>query len=76
MARFYFHRRSNGALARDERGRDFGSEDEACAHAIHSTPILLGNALRSMANTYFSTEVSDGQRSLCVVRATVTIEKW
>jgi hypothetical protein len=29
-----------------------------------------------MANTYFSTEVSDGQRSLCVVRATVTIEKW
>src|ERR1700688_2231099 len=75
MPRFYFHQRSNGKLAEDRRGRQFGSVDEACAYAIHRTPAILGETLRSATNTYFSTEVSDGKRSLCVVRATVIIER-
>ena len=76
MPRFYFHQRSNGKLAEDRRGRQFGSVDEACTYAIHRTPPpILGKTLRSATNTYLSTEVFDGKRSICVVRATVIIER-
>ena len=36
---------------------------------------LLRNALGSTTNTYLSTEISDGERSLCVVRRTVIIDR-
>jgi hypothetical protein len=36
---------------------------------------LLRNALSSTTNTYFSTELSDGERSLCMVRRTVIIDR-
>jgi hypothetical protein len=75
MRRFYFNQRSNGKLAEDRRGRQFGSVDEACTYAIHRTPAILGKTLRSATNTYLSTEVFDGKRSICVVRATVIIER-
>ena len=74
-AAFLFHQRSNGKLAEDRRGRQFGSVDEACTYAIHRTPAILGKTLRSATNTYLSTEVFDGKRSICVVRATVIIER-
>ena len=38
-------------------------------------PPILGKTLRSATNTYLSTEVFDGKRSICVVRATVIIER-
>ena len=75
MRRFYFHQRSNGKLAEDRRGRQFGSVDEACTYAIRRTPTILGKTHRSPTNTYLSTEVFDGKRSICVVRATVIIER-
>jgi hypothetical protein len=73
MPRLYFHQRSNGKLAEDRRGR--GSVDEACTYTIHRTPAILGKTLRSATNTYLSTVVFDGKRSICVVRATVIIER-
>jgi hypothetical protein len=75
MPRLYFHQRSNGKLAEDRRGRQFGSVDEACTYTIHRTPAILGKTLRSATNTYLSTVVFDGKRSICVVRATVIIER-
>jgi hypothetical protein len=75
MPRFYFHQRSNGQLAEDRLGRQFASADKACAHAVRRTSALLGKNLSSTTNTYFSTEISDGKRSLCVVRGTVIIER-
>ena len=75
MPRFYFHQRSNGQLAEDWRGRQFGSVDEACTYAIRRTPTILGKTHRSPTNTYLSTEVSGGKCSICVVRATVIIER-
>jgi hypothetical protein len=75
MPRFYFHQRSNGRLEEDRRGRLFESLDDACAHAVCRTPSFLGKSLRSTTNTYFSTEVTDGKRSLCVIRGTVIIER-
>jgi hypothetical protein len=71
MSRYYFHRRANGELARDRRGRQFESHDAACDHAVRRTPSILGKLIQS---TYLTTEVTDGERSLFVVRGTVIIE--
>jgi hypothetical protein len=75
MPRFYFHQRSNGQLAEDRKGRRFEDADRACSDAIHLTHILLGKTFRSLDNTYFITEASDGEHSLCVVRGSVIIER-
>jgi hypothetical protein len=74
MSRYYFHRRANGELARDRRGRQFESHDAACDHAVRRTPSILGKLIQSTTNTYLTTEVTDGERSLFVVRGTVIIE--
>jgi hypothetical protein len=75
MSRYYFHRRANGELARDRRGRQFESYDSACDHAVRRTPSILGKLIQSTTNTYLTTEVTDGERSLFVVRGTVIIER-
>jgi hypothetical protein len=75
MPRFYFHHRSNGQLEMDPSGLQFPNADEALTHALSSTSDVLGQPLRSTANTYLAIEVTNGDRSLCVVRATVTIER-
>jgi hypothetical protein len=75
MARYYFHRRANGALAVDRRGRQFESPDAACDYAVRRTPSILAGLFQSRINTYLSTEVTDGDRSLFVVRGTIIIER-
>jgi hypothetical protein len=75
MPRFYFHHRSNGQLEEDQRGLRFPNADKALTHAIRRTSDVLGQTLSSTANTYLTIEVTDGERSLCVVRGTVTIER-
>jgi hypothetical protein len=75
MSRYYFHRRANGELARDRLGRQFESHDAACDHAVRRTPSILGKLIQSTTNTYLTTEVTDGERSLFVVRGTVIIER-
>ena len=75
MPRFYFHHRSNGQLNEDQRGLQFPNADKALAHAIRRTSDVLGRILSSTENTYLTIEVTNGERSLCVVRATVTIER-
>jgi hypothetical protein len=75
MPRFFFHQNLNGSLAEDRLGVSFASADEACAHAVHSTATVLGGNVRSTADTFLATEVSDGKRTLFVVRAAVVIQK-
>jgi hypothetical protein len=75
MPRFYFHHRSNGQLNEDQRGLQFPNADKALAHAIRRSSHVLGRILRSSENTYLTIEVTNGERSLCVVRGTVTIER-
>ena len=75
MSRYYFHHRTNGELASDRRGRQFESHDAACDHAVRLTPAILGKLIQSTTNTYLTTEVTDGERSLFVVRGTVIIER-
>jgi hypothetical protein len=75
MPRFYFHRHFNGQLAEDRRGRQFGSIEEACEHVVHGTPRALRKTIRSRGDTYLTTEVSDGERTVAVIRTKVLIEK-
>jgi hypothetical protein len=75
MPRFYFHQLLNGQLAEDWRGRQFGNADDACAYAVHRTATVLRKTVHSATNTYLNTEVSDGKRTLCVVRGKVIIDR-
>jgi len=75
MPRFYFHHRSNGQLVKDQRGLRFPNAEQASAYAIRRTSDVLGKTLSSTNNTYLTIEVTNGERSLCVVRGTVIIER-
>ena len=75
MPRFYFHMHLNGHTVADRRGTLLRDENEACAHAVHCTPLALRNSLSSGKNTYLAWEVSDGERTIYVVRGNVVIEK-
>ena len=75
MKRFFFHRYLNGRLAEDRRGHQFENADEACAHAVRRTSAVLRKNVRPTTNIYLATEVSDGERTVCVVRGKVIIER-
>ena len=75
MPRFYFHKHSNGQTERDRRGTSLRNENDACAHAVRCTPLALRESVRDVKNTYLAWEVSDGERTICVVRGKVIIEK-
>ncbi|WP_404979561.1 MULTISPECIES: DUF6894 family protein [Bradyrhizobium] len=72
---FYFHRHLNGQTVRDRRGTSLRNEDEACGRAVRCTPLALRKSVSSEKNTYLAWEVSDGKRTIYVVRGTVVIEK-
>lgn len=75
MPRFYFHKHLNGKTVPDRRGVSLRSKNEACARAVRCTPLALRNSISSARNTYLAWEVSDGERTVYVVRGTVVIEK-
>src|ERR1700716_2083166 len=75
VPKFYFHQHLNGRFVEDRRGRQFPSVKEACEHAVRRTPAVLRKAAAPRGNTYLATEVSDGNRIICVVRGKVLIEK-
>jgi hypothetical protein len=75
MQRFYFHQHLNGRLAKDQQGRRLGSGDEACAYAVYRIPTILRKTVRTTTNTHLNIEVSDGKRTVCVVRGSVIIDR-
>ena len=75
MPRFYFHKHLNGQKVPDRRGTSLRNENEACAHAVRCTPLALRKSVSRKKNTYVAWEVSDGERTICVVRGKVVIEK-
>jgi len=76
MPRFYFHQHLNGRFLEDRRGREFPSVQEACEHAVHRTPAVLRKVAVPTGNTHLATEISDGKRTVCVVRGKVVIENY
>jgi hypothetical protein len=77
MPQFYFNQYVNGRrLPDDRRGRQFTSEEEARTYAVWRTPALLRKILRSATtDIYLATEVSDGERTLCIVRGKLLIHE-
>jgi hypothetical protein len=76
VPKFYFHQHLNGRFLEDLRGREFASVKEACEHAFHCTPAVLRKVADPTRNTYLATEISDGKRTVCVVRGKVVIENY
>ena len=75
MPRFYFHKHLNGQTVPDRRGISLRNKNEACARAVRCTPFVLRKSVSSVRNTYLALEVSDGERTVYVVRGTVVIQK-
>jgi hypothetical protein len=76
MPRFYFHKHLNGKTVPDHRGTSLRNENEAGARAVRCTPLALWKSVSSVRNTYLAWEVSDGERTIYVVRGKVVIEKY
>jgi hypothetical protein len=74
MPRFYFHKHLNGQTVPDRRGTSLRNRNEACARAVRCTTSALRKSVSSVRNTYLAWEVSDGERTIYVVRGTVVIE--
>jgi hypothetical protein len=75
VPRFYFHQYLNGQFVEDRLGRQFPSAKEACEHAVHRTPAVLRKVAGPTSNTYLATEITDGTRTVVIVRGKVIIEK-
>jgi hypothetical protein len=76
MPKFYFHKHLNGQAAPDRRGTSLPNENDACAHAVRCTALALRKSVSRVKNTYLAWEVSDGERTICIVRGKVIIEKF
>jgi hypothetical protein len=77
MPQFYFNRYVNGRwLPNDRSGCQFTSEQDARTWALWRTPALLRKTLRAATtDIYLATEVSDGERTLCIVRGKLLIHE-
>ena len=51
------------------------NENDACAHAVRRTPLALRKSVSRAKDTYPAWEVSDGERTICVVRGKIIIER-
>lgn len=76
MPRYFFHQRVRGEKTEDASGTLLPTDGAACHRAVQRTPAGLKRAELPSRNTYVTTEVTDGDRTLFVVRGTVIIEKW
>jgi hypothetical protein len=76
MPRYFFHQHVRGQKTEDPRGTLLPTDGAACYRAVQRTPAGLKSAEQLSRNTYVSTEVTDGKRTLFVVRGTVIVERW
>lgn len=75
MPRYYFHQHVRGERTEDRRGELFPTNAAACHRAAERMPTGLKRAAERSRNTYVTTEVTDGIRTLFVVRGTVIVER-
>lgn len=75
MPRYFFHQHVRGEKTEDSLGTILSTDGAACNRALQRTPVRLKRAEHLPHNTYVATEVTDGKRTLFVVRGTVIVEK-
>jgi hypothetical protein len=76
MPRYFFHQHVRGQKTVDPRGTLLPTDGAACHRAVQRTPAGLKRAELEFKNTYVATEVTNGSRTLFVVRGSVIVEKW
>jgi hypothetical protein len=76
MPLFFFHQHLNGRSEEDHRGHQFPSVDDARVYAVHRISAILQKTVSSTTDTYLATEISDGEHTLCVVRAKMIIQRY
>lgn len=75
MPRYFFHQHVRGQKTEDPRGELFPTDAAACHRAAQRMPTGLKRAAVRSRNTYVTIEVTDGNRTLFVVRGTVVVER-
>lgn len=75
MPRYFFHQHVRGQKTEDLHGKLFPTDATACHRATHQMPAELKRAALRSRNTYVATEVTNGHRTLFVVRGTVIVER-
>ncbi|WP_162268445.1 DUF6894 family protein [Bradyrhizobium sp. DASA03076] len=75
MPRYFFHQHVRGQRIEDQRGKLFPTDATACHRAVQRMPANLTRAAVRFRNTYVTTEVTNGDRTLFVVRGTVIVER-
>ncbi|MBV9462183.1 MAG: hypothetical protein JO141_32345 [Bradyrhizobium sp.] len=76
MPRYFFHEHVRGERTEDPRGTIL-SDDHAARHqAVQRMPANLKKAQLDAHDTYLATEVSNGNKTLFVVRGKVIVEQW
>lgn len=76
MPRYFFHQHVRGQRTEDPRGTLLPDDGAACHMAVQRTPASLKKAEQDSDNTYVTTEVTNGDKTLFFVRGKVVIEKW
>ncbi|WP_426441885.1 DUF6894 family protein [Bradyrhizobium genosp. P] len=76
MYRYFFHQYVRGQKTEDPHGTLLPTDSAACHRAVQRMPTGLKGAELESKNTYVATEVTDGKRTLFVVRGSVIVEKW
>jgi hypothetical protein len=75
MPRYFFHEHVRGERTEDPSGTTLPSNGAACHRAMKRTPANLKKAEDVSRNTHVATEVTNGERTLFIVRGKVTVEK-
>ena len=75
MPRYFFHQYVRGQRTEDLRGTLLPDVGAACHKAVRQTPARLKAAAQDRHNTYVATEITNGNRTLFVVRGKVTLEE-
>ena len=74
MQGYFFHQHVRGQRTEDSRGKLCVTDAAACHRAAQEIPACLERAAVRSRNTYVATEVTNGNRTLFVVRGTVIVE--
>lgn len=75
MPRYFFHQHVRGQRIEDPLGELLPTDEAACHRAAQRMPTDLQKTAVPSDNTYVATEVTNGNRTLFVVRGTVIVER-
>jgi hypothetical protein len=76
MPRYFFHQHVGDEKTEDPSGTMLPTDAAACYRAVRRTPANLKRAEEGSCNTHVATEVTNGKRTLFMVRGKVIVEKW